>query len=88
MLLNLLRLVPGGHVRQLHHVTFGRDVTEDVVPAVKLFLAAVAAALVYLPPDEVHQFHLLVEPEVWAERHVSMSRRTPITQHINTQSAV
>lgn len=45
-------------------MTFGLDVAEDVGSGVELFLAAVAATLVDLPPDEVHQFHLLVEPEV------------------------
>lgn len=63
-LLNLLWLVPARHVRQLHHVTFSLDVTEDVFSGGELLLAAVAAALVDLPPDEVHQLHLLVEPEI------------------------
>lgn len=57
-------MVPGRHVWQLHHMTFSHDVTEDIVSGFKLLLAAVAAALVDLPPDEVHQFDLLVEPQV------------------------
>lgn len=61
---NLLRLVPGGRVRQHHHVTFGLDVGEDGVPAVKGPLAAVAAVLVDLPPDEVHQLDLVVEAQI------------------------
>lgn len=59
-----LRLVPGGHVRQRHRVALELDVAEDGGSAVEAFLAAVAAALVDLPPDEVDQLHLLVEPEV------------------------
>lgn len=62
--MNSLRLVPGRHVRQLHHVTLSLDVTEDVGSGGKFFLAAVAATLVDLPPDEVDQLHLLVKPEV------------------------
>lgn len=62
--LNLLRLVPGGHLWQFHHVTFSRDVTQGVRPAVEHPRAAVAAALMDLPPDEVHQFDLLIELEV------------------------
>lgn len=62
--MNSLRLVPGGHVRQRHHVAFALDVAEDGGAGVEAFLAAVAAALVDLPPDEVDQLHLLVEPEV------------------------
>lgn len=62
--MNLLWLVPGRHAWQLHHMTFGLDVTEDGGSGVEPFLAAVAATLVDLPPDEVHQFHLLVEPQV------------------------
>lgn len=50
--------------RRFHHVTFSRDVTQGVRPAVEHPRAAVAAALMDLPPDEVHQFDLLVELEV------------------------
>ena len=63
-LLNSLRLVPRRHVRQLHHVTFSRDVPQDVLSGLERLLAAVAAALVDLTPDEVHQFDLLVEAQV------------------------
>lgn len=63
-MLNLLRLVPDRHVRQLHHMTFSHDVTEDVFSGVEFFLAAVAAILVDLPPDEVHQFDLLIELKI------------------------
>lgn len=65
--LNLLGLVPRRRVGQLHHVTFSHDVTHDGVPGAEALLAAVAAALVDLPADEVHQFDLLVEPQAWRE---------------------
>lgn len=45
-------------------MTFSHDVTEDVFSGVELFLAAVAAILVDLPPDEVHQFDLLIELKI------------------------
>lgn len=61
---NLLRLVPGGRVGQHHHVTSGPDVGQDGVPGVKGLLAAVAAVLVDLPPDEVHQLDLVVEGQI------------------------
>lgn len=65
--LDVLRLIPGGDVRQLHHMTLGLYVTKHLSFGVKLLLAAVAGALVNLPADEVHQFDLLIEPEVWGE---------------------
>lgn len=45
-------------------MTLSHDVTQDVGSGLELLLAAVAAALMNLPPDEVHQFDLLVEPEI------------------------
>lgn len=45
-------------------MTGRHDVFEDLGPAAKPLLAAVAAALVDLPPDEVDQFDLLVELQI------------------------
>lgn len=61
--LDSLRLVPGGGVGQLHHVTRRLQVVQDVGWGGEAALAAVAAAVVDLPPDEVDQLHLLVEAE-------------------------
>lgn len=60
----LLWLVPGGRVGQLHDVGLPVKVLHQICFGVKILLAAVAAALVDLPPDEVHQLDLLIEPEV------------------------
>lgn len=62
--LDLLRLVPSGHLWQFHDVTFGHNVPQYIVSGIKCLLAAVAAALVDLSPDEVHQFYLLIELKV------------------------
>ena len=45
-------------------MTLGLDVGEDGVPGVEALLAAVAAVLVDLPPDEVHHLDLLVEAQI------------------------
>jgi len=46
-------------------VTFDLQVVQDLGSGLKPLLAAVAAPLVQLTPDVVHQLHLLVEVEVW-----------------------
>lgn len=61
----LLRLIPGRRVRQRHGVTFNLHVPQHAVSGPEGLPAAVAASLVDLPPNEVHQFDLLVEVEVW-----------------------
>lgn len=61
---DLLRLVPGGRFWQHHHVTLGPEVGQDSVPGVQGQLAAIAAVLVDLPPDEVHHLDLLIEAQI------------------------
>lgn len=62
-LLDSLRLVPCGSVGQLHHMIRRLQVVQDVGSGREAALAAVAAAVVDLPPDEVDQLYLLVEPK-------------------------
>lgn len=45
-------------------MTLGPEVGQDSVPGVQGQLAAVAAVLVDLPPDEVHQLDLLIEAQI------------------------
>lgn len=63
-LLNLLWLVPDGHLWQFHHMSFRHNVLQHVHSRVKLLLAAIATTLVDLPTNEVHQLDLLVESKV------------------------
>ncbi|KAG7259085.1 hypothetical protein CRUP_016717 [Coryphaenoides rupestris] len=50
-------------------MTGGHDVLEDLLFGTKLLWQTIATALVDLPADEVHQLHLLVEPEWRAQVH-------------------